>query len=108
MSVFGSRDEDPLLQGDPLAPSSPDGSDSPDPNVPPDHETDSSESDAPGGHSVFDDREKHRVSCPKKDAAEGRLDALNASLQQGWILDRIEFRPASSSLVFVLQRPSSD
>jgi len=107
MSVFGSRDDDPLLQDDPFAPPSNASSTSPSSEVPTDPDTDPPEAPSEG-HSVFDDREKHRVICSKEQAVEGKLDKLNASLKQGWIFDCIEFRPASSSLVFVLQRSTSE
>lgn len=106
MSVFGSRDEDPLLQGDPFAPPSTDTSDSSNPTVSPE-ERDASDTDPPDDHSVFEDADRHRFVCSKADAAEGHLDELNASLKQGWVLDHIEFRSTSSSLVFVLRRPTS-
>lgn len=108
MSVFDSREEDPLLQGDPFAPPAndhPNSADSPPP--PPSDEARSSDRDSSDNHSVFEDRKKHRVVCSERDAAEGRLDELNASLKQEWVFDHIEFRPASSSLVFVLRRPTS-
>jgi len=106
MSVFDSREEDPLLQGDPFAPPANDRPDSTD-SLPSSEEAESSDSDSSDSHSVFEDREQHRVVCSQRDAAEGRLDELNASLKQEWVFDHIEFRPASSSLVFVLRRPTS-
>lgn len=108
MSVFGSRDDDPLLQGDPLAPSSSekDAEDT--------HQDDTGtpldETDDPdrslNGTSVFDDSDEYRVVRSVDEAASGQLDELNASLEGDWRLDRVELEMALSSrfLTFVLHR----
>jgi len=108
MSVFGSRDDDPLLQGDPFAPSSSeDDLEDTDPDDTVDALDDADGPDRPlNGTSVFDDSDEYRVVRSVDEAANGHLDELNASLEGDWQLDRVELEMALSSrfLTFVLHR----
>jgi hypothetical protein len=121
MSIFGSRDDDPLLQDDPLAPSS-DNEESRDDAARP-----SSGGGAAGreqgppheaGTGVFGPFDAE-ASVPSDDptrevvrtatqAAEGNLAPLNAALDQGWRVARVHVRgsaagPSSREVVFVLR-----
>lgn len=105
MSLFGSREEDPLLQDDPFAPSSQDnqtaeGAE----NLDALDKTANPDSSNVGG-SVFEASEEWRVIRSSK----GQFDEINASLKQGWFLHDIELHnppssSASHSFVFILRR----
>lgn len=155
MNLFGSREEDPLLQNDPLAPSSEDSPDDPAPSDNPSSEenADPSASEEPspsddsderagqprssleeGGGSVFGpcppsapadapadgNRPRRTLTHTVAEAADGELAALNAALDAGWRLDRVEVRTApeaptdappagdrSATIAFLLWRPDA-
>ena len=116
MSVFGSRDEDPLLQDDPLAPSADDDDHE---EASPDETTSSDDvtrraSSSPaegrrGGVTVFgrvaptgDDGEEAGgetrvlVQSPAE-AASGALAALNNALDDGWRIRRVDVNEDSAA-----------
>jgi hypothetical protein len=130
MSLFGSREEDPLLENDPLAPSSDSeavheedassieedddaestssSASAPEMDPPGALSSDGAESDSvfrvTSPHSVsseenelqFDSREDTRVVVhTAEEAGAGRLTVLNAALEEGWRLDRVELRSES-------------
>lgn len=151
MDIFGSREEDPLLQDDPLAPSSEEGASednaeggsaeedshkrnapkqdiaseeasstgfnsdaSPTESIDDDHlptGTNEEREDSVfrntaadqgrGPHFRFDGTEDTRVVVRSgKEAAEGRLTVINAALEEGWQLGRVEVQendPSASS-----------
>ena len=126
MSVFGSRKDDPLLQNDPFAPASeeeePDTDDSSkDEDASPSNDHDSFGVFGPTGESggappfsVKEEGSSRVIVCSKKEVINGRLTALNAAFNDGWRLERIEWRQeepteneAAPALAFVLLRPSS-
>mgnify|MGYP006304999215 CR=1 FL=1 len=170
MSLFGSREEDPLLENDPLAPSgdseesvsdedapdedaSPTGSVEEPDSTPSSSASDSSASvsemgppdtlpsDEEKADSVFSATSSHAVSADEKalqfdgqddtrvvvhtaaEAGSGRLTVLNAALDEGWRLDRVELmsdppdeesgpgsedtRSAVVKLAFVLQKDAA-
>jgi hypothetical protein len=123
MSIFGSRDDDPLLKGDPFAPSDEDethDASSPSDDDPARKTRDPAGSgdDAPRpGGSVFgpSDENTQVLVHLVEEAANGRLGRLNAALDAGWRLRRVELRddppddPTRSAtdaraLAFVLRR----
>jgi hypothetical protein len=123
MSIFGSRDDDPLLQGDPFAPSDedePHDAASPSDDDPAQKTRDpagSTDDVPPPGASVFgpSDEDTQVLVHLVEEAADGRLGRLNAALDAGWRLRRVELRddppgdPTRSTadaraLAFVLRR----
>ena len=121
MSIFGSREEDPLLQDDPFAPQSEDDSPEADDTDP--SETQPSDSGPRSqekathtppsgdtrsvGTSVFGDNKPNRASGNASasdntdtrvlvrlvdEAANGRLGRLNAAINDGWRLRSVELR----------------
>lgn len=137
MSLFGSREDDPLLQDDPFAPSEEDsasrpsapseeehpdpeasgsGADAISPDVPASGaelpaEAQHDESAAAGGKDrfSFDGEEARRALVRNVDEAEaGTLSALNTAFDQGWRLERVVYREETADLLFLLQQqPSS-
>lgn len=106
MSLFGSREEDPLLQDDPFAPSSQENQPADDAeNLDGLDKTEDPDNSDIGG-SVFENSEEWRVVR----SSQGQFDEINTLLKQGWFLHNIELHntPPSStshSFVFVLRRP---
>jgi len=99
MGLFGSRDDDPLLQDDPFAPGSSD---------PSSHDEDASAD--PGRTASQRHKEPERASTrtieyTQEEATEGALDDLNQALVQNWRLTRIHVQD-DGQLVFRLQRGS--
>jgi len=120
MSIFGSREDDPLLQNDPLAPSSEDeladdpateedASEDDRPSTARDRATDPSEDDASTGsgigttQSVFatpaETQDRSSAETDERvivrlveEAANGRLAQVNTALDAGWRLRRLELR----------------
>lgn len=120
MSVFGSRNEDPLLQNDPLVPSSDEDETSPDESSSTDDAADgqdasgsettaangtpqagggvfgeggSPKSDAKDGHASSGGRAETRIIVHSIGEADREpLTAVNRALDDGWRLDRIETR----------------
>jgi hypothetical protein len=137
MSLFGSREDDPLLQDDPLAPSEEDAESSSsrasdeepsdhDESVPaseavspeaPSVEAESSEKTQHGGAATagrddrfsFDGEDARRALVRNVDDAEaGNLAVLNTAFDQGWRLERVVYREETADLLFLLQQqPSS-
>jgi hypothetical protein len=116
MSVFGSRDEDPLLQDDPLAPSADDDDHeeaSPDETTSSDDVTRSASSSSAeggrGGGTVFgrvtptgtndeeDGRETRVLVQSPAEAASGALAALNNALDNGWRIRRVDIEEDASA-----------
>lgn len=118
MSIFGPREDDPLLQNDPLAPSSDaddesavedSTSDTPlqssstrdtsasEASSPPSKAGDANESVFSSPHSsVKHDTPDHQntrtLTYVLNDAIDGRLTALSEALSQGWRLTHVEVR----------------
>jgi hypothetical protein len=86
MTLFGSRDEDPLLKNDPLAPSEPKDGDA-------DGATEGTEEKAPASR---------RVEYSVAEAATGPLRTLNRAFGQGWRLARVD--RDGDRLIFTLRR----
>jgi len=135
MSIFGSREEDPLLQDDPLAPSSEEDAASEDepsagddstqtsaegaearskeeaPEAPDDGavaDSDEQAADESEGHFAFDGEGTNRTLVRSLEEAEhGNLTVLNAAFDQGWRIDRVVYREESDELLFQLQREES-
>ena len=120
MSVFGSRNDDPLLQNDPLAPDSDDESEgeaTEDPSAK--TEATSQETASPKGarrteDSVFQPKttesppegrrdsdrqgEQSRVIIRSvEEAGRGAMDAINEALDDGWRLDSVEVNNVSAA-----------
>jgi len=92
MSLFGSRENDPLLQDDPFAPS----------------EGEPSASDA-GNRASSRDEEGKRVLVRGVDEAEaGTLSALNTAFDQGWRLEKVVHREETADLLFWLRQRSAE
>lgn len=138
MSLFDSKEEDPLLQNDPFSSNPNDEREAADPESTTATEKASTEvdpllsSDVPAdGDSIFSDGEAQIVVRSEEGISSGELAGLNAALRnfsrqglfhlldelstlyallrEGWILDRIEFRhPPSASLAFVLTEAEAD
>lgn len=123
MDPFGSREDDPLLQGDPFAPTSSeddaDGGEAASENRSPVETGEASRSGETTGESVFEESGSHFaldgdgdtrvVFRSAEGASEGRLTVLNAAFDQGWSLDRVELRKgegggAGTSIAFVLRQ----
>ena len=115
MSIFGSRDDDPLLQDDPFAPPGEGGASEADEEGNPEDapsEKRSSEEDRPEGTSnhlgsLFESgqedepaqeqkeaikRETLQVGQSSEETGPARLDRLNALFDAGWRIDRIEHK----------------
>lgn len=128
MCPFELPDDDPLLGGD-SSPSSGDGGDDDAPTEASDTSVESLLASGEGVDSdtIFEDGEAQIVVRSEEDISSGELAGLNASLrhfsrrglfhlldklgelnallQDGWVLDRVEFRrPPAASLAFVLNR----
>lgn len=132
MTLFGSREEDPLLQNDPLAPSSGEsgekepgetgsfeddtrsedarsnessrGEEKPGGKEPPGSESDGAGDDAGSvfrsysNHFALDGEGDTRVLVrSEEEALEGRLTLINAALNQGWRLARVEVNDEETS-----------
>jgi len=118
MSIFGSREEDPLLQNDPLAPPSDDSSDSSsahpeglrsDSDSPLSNALTEAESPGPGAPFAFPEEGPTRTLRRSVEAArEGHLSILNAAFDQGWRLTRIEYQEQTADLLLVLRREASE
>jgi len=104
MSLFGSRDDDPLLQGDPLAPVSDEeaageGTPSADEEPPVPSATDM------GNAGPDDDR---MLVYSRDEATEGAFSDLNRCLREDWRLTRVELQE-DGALAFHLRRePDAD
>lgn len=101
MSLFGSRDDDPLLQGDPLAPASNEedagqGTPSADEEPPTPSATDV-ENAGPD--------EDRMLVYSRDEATEGAFPDLNRCLQGDWRLTRVELQE-EGTLAFHLRRES--
>jgi hypothetical protein len=135
MSIFGSREEDPLLQDDPLAPSSEEDAASEDepsagddssqtsaadtearsteeaPDAPDTGavaDSDEEAADESGGHFALDGEGTSRTLVRSLEEAEhGNLTVLNAAFDQGWRIDRVVYQEESDELLFQLQREES-
>jgi hypothetical protein len=119
MSIFGSREEDPLLQDDPLAPSSEDESapedeppagDDPAPASAEDAEEAPTEEppDESEGHFALDGEGTTRTLVRSVGEAEhGNLTVLNAAFDQGWRVDCVVYQEESDDLLFQLRREES-
>lgn len=133
MSLFGSREDDPLLQDDPFAPSEDDSSSQE--ARPPEEasrdrnqssqETEADPPDAPpvgedasamaqteeASRSGDDDRfsftgeEARRALVRGVDEAEsGHLAVLNTAFDQGWRLEGVVYREETADLLFLLHQ----
>jgi len=121
MSVFGSQNEDPLLQNDPLAPSTEGDNEN---EAPDDQELSSVEStdgemappdasqeraDSVFGSTSREANRKENGAPPEKgenprvmvrsitEAARGGLAAVNEALEDGWRLERVQVNEVSSA-----------
>jgi len=137
MNLFGSREDDPLLENDPLAPSSDENTASGEERASDDDSAPSSpagdgprtspsreENDDPGSGNDAPSAGTSNGTGPHfalpgtgstrtlrrsvETAQEGRLSVLNAAFDQGWRLDRIEYQKETDELLFVLHREASD
>ena len=97
MGLFGSRDEDPLLQDDPFAPNS-DESDGSDEGGSPESASSAQRRREEPGRA-----ETRAITCTQAEATEGALADLNQALVQNWRLARIQVRD-DGRLVFQLRR----
>jgi hypothetical protein len=133
MSLFGSREDDPLLQDDPFAPSEDDPSsqdartpeEAPRDRNPSSDGTEAGSPDAPsaGGEASVtsqdeessrfggDDRfsftgeEARRALVRGVDEAEsGDLAVLNTAFDQGWRLEGVVYREDTADLLFLLHQ----
>ena len=102
MSVFGSREEDPLLREDLFAPNSA----AHNPSETGEHsETDRNDGAThrrEGEHSG----DTRQIVCARQDAADGRIDHLNRALNSNWELTRIQVVD-DDQIVFTLRRTRS-
>ena len=123
MDLFGSREEDPLLENDPLAPSPDENADSGEEPTADDAPSSSNDDDSPSGDAPSSsnasngssphfalagtgDTRTLRRSVEKTE--DGGLSVLNAAFDQGWRLDRIEYRAETDDLLFTLRREDSE
>lgn len=97
MGLFGSRDDDPLLQDDPFAPSSDESSAHDDGAA---TETDPA---APQRRDGSDHTDTRTIAYTQEEATDGALADLNQALVQDWRLDRVQLGD-DGQLVFCLQR----
>lgn len=127
MSIFGSREDDPLLQDDPFAPPPDDDPSAEEDASPAEQSADAPSDETPSrSESVFgpSDGEGDRFSeststrvlvHPVEEAANGHLAQLNMALDEGWRFRRVELREeatdeelqsrqAPRTLAFVLHR----
>jgi hypothetical protein len=134
MSIFGSRDDDPLLQDDPFAPSGEDdeGSRGGAPAEKRSSEEERSEGASNRLGSLFEsgegeeergqdqkrelEQETLQVRCSTDESRQAPLDRLNALFEQGWRVDHIEHKPSErtpateetsarhTTLLFILRR----
>lgn len=109
MSLFGSREDDPLLQDDPFAPSDDEPSSSaraPE-EAPADDDGIAPASAAPEEEPrpSFDGETARRALVRSVDKAEaGTLGALNTAFDQGWRLDKVVYREETADLLFLLRQ----
>jgi len=97
MGLFGSRDDDPLLQDDPFAPSSSD---------PPSRDDEASTDPgrtSPQRHEEPEQASTRTIEYTQEEVTEGALDDLNQALVQDWRLTRIQMQE-DGQFVFRLQR----
>lgn len=98
MSIFGSRQDDPLLQNDPLSPSADDTA----PSTPTkEHSVPVERSDSVFGRTEApprgDGAAGHRIVRHTAAKAEsGPLTELNAAFDAGWRLDHVDLQPEAS------------
>lgn len=93
MSLLGSQDDDPLLQGDPLAPAS-------------DEETagqGTPSADEESNAENAEPEEDRMLVYSRDEAREGTFPQLNRCLQEDWRLTRIQFQE-DGALAFHLRR----
>ena len=97
MGLFGSRDDDPLLQDDPFAPGSTDS--------PSDDEDTSTNADRTSvqKRNEPDRTDSRTIACTQDEATEGALDELNQALVQEWRLAGIQLQD-DGQFIFRLQR----
>ena len=97
MGLFGSRDEDPLLQDDPFAP----GADAP---ASSDDGASARSSESPTQHQeAAGPPETRAITCTQEEATDGALSDLNQALVGGWRLARVQLQN-DGRFVFQLQR----
>ena len=111
MSLFGSRENDPLLQDDPFAPSEgePSDSSSAEDSSPPGGQADEPSASDAGNRASSRDEEGKRVLVRGVDEAEaGTLSALNTAFDQGWRLEKVVHREETADLLFWLRQRSAE
>lgn len=126
MSLFGSREDDPLLQDDPLAPSeeasqprddasSRSGADGPDAARADDGPAPSRPDEAPAagaddGRGLNGEAARRALVRSVDDAERGDLSVLNTAFDQGWRLEGVVYREETADLLFLLQQqdPSAE
>jgi hypothetical protein len=97
MSLFGSRENDPLLQDDPFAPSDED---------PPADAEDETGADASGGDASPVDEPApttRTITYTRQEARAGDLTELNRALDREWRLDSIRLE-GDNALQLTLRR----
>lgn len=132
MSLFGSREDDPLLQDDPLVPSDDESSapsarapdEAPEESAPSPQAPEETSDSPPGGNTsssrsqsgpssasdtgdraALSGEEARRALVRGVDAAEaGNLSALNTAFDQGWRLDKVVYREETADLLFLLHQ----
>lgn len=99
MNLFGSREEDPLLQDDPFAPDSDDPSSASEPRSA-DPDTDPNPAVPTEGEQQEEDG--RTLVYTQEEAETGPLSELNQAFDQEWRLKQIQFRD-DGALVFTLR-----
>ncbi len=127
MSIFGSREDDPLLQDDPFSPadedpsseatsasegtsSTPEGTEAPSTGSAAPANADATapaqgdSAGARGGDGGSTGGEAQRSLVRSADEVEsGQLDALNTAFDQGWRLESIAYREETADVLFQLR-----
>jgi hypothetical protein len=101
MSLFGSRDDDPLLQNDPLGPETDDGEARPEASP----TEDERRSARPGDGTDAAPAQDRTLVYSREEAKEGTFAELNRALEQNWRLTQVQLRE-DGSLAFQLRRES--
>ena len=86
MDLFGSRDDDPLLQNDPLAPSADESSTDGEEAAPDPDRASAQRRDQPGRG------ETRTLAYTQEEATDGALADLNRALIRNWRLTRVQLR----------------
>jgi hypothetical protein len=102
-SIFGSRDEDPLLQDDPFAPSP--GGESSSSSGDPVSESDAQAADEQPNTPRTEEKTR-RLLYTREEATGGELAELNRALAGHWRLSRVKLRD-DGRIAFVLAAESS-